>query len=185
MGPGVDGLVKDLVGKPRTLDDGRPGGFYVPRFRNLKDRHPGFIRGYGFEGSSGTGMFPGSARAPGFGAAYKKQVRELAGATIGMGGFGEVLSRYENAVSIDPVVKDKWGIPVLRFDFKFGDNEKKMAADMADTATRDVRGGRHRGRGRGPRASSPKAGPSTSWARRAWAPTPRRPCSTSTSSRTT
>jgi choline dehydrogenase-like flavoprotein len=134
MGPGVDGFVKDLVGKPRTLDDGRPGGFYVPRFRNLKDRHPGFIRGYGFEGTSGTGMFPGSARAAGFGAAYKKQVRELAGATIGMGAFGEVLPRYDSAVSLDPVVKDRWGIPVLRFDFKFGDNEKKMAADMADTA---------------------------------------------------
>jgi hypothetical protein len=39
MGPGVTGLVKDLVGKPRTLDDGRPGGFYVPRFRNLADKN--------------------------------------------------------------------------------------------------------------------------------------------------
>jgi choline dehydrogenase-like flavoprotein len=134
MGPGVDGFVKDLVGKPRTLDDGRPGGFYVPRFRNLKDKQKDFLRGYGFEGSSGTGMSPGSARAPGFGAAYKKTVREMAGATIGMGGFGEVLSRYENAVSLDPEVKDKWGIPVLRFDFKFGENEKKMAEDMANTA---------------------------------------------------
>ena len=45
-----------------------------------------------------------------------------------------MLPRYENAVSIDPEVKDKWGIPVLRFHYKFGDNEKKMAADMADTA---------------------------------------------------
>src|SRR4029078_4924588 len=64
----------------------------------------------------------------------KKMVREYEGATVGMGGFGEVLARYENAVSIDPEVKDKWGVPVLRFDFKFGDNEKKMAADMANTA---------------------------------------------------
>jgi choline dehydrogenase-like flavoprotein len=134
MGPGVDGFVKDRVGKPRTLDDGRPGGFYVPRFRNLEDKQKDFVRGYGFEGSAGTGMFPGASRAPGFGAAYKKMVREYEGATIGMGGFGEVLSRYENAVSIDPEVKDKWGVPVLRFDFKFGDNEKKMAADMANTA---------------------------------------------------
>lgn len=134
MGPGVDGFVKDLVGKPRTLDDGRPGAFYIPRFRNLKDRHPRFLRGYGFEGSSGTTMFPDSAQAPGFGKAYKKAVREYAGAVIGMGGFGEVLPRYESAVSIDPEVKDKWGIPVLRFDFSFGDNEKKMAADMADEA---------------------------------------------------
>src|SRR5204863_354072 len=50
MGPGLTGLIKELVGKPHTLDDGRPGGFYIPRFRNLKERQPGFIRGYGFEG---------------------------------------------------------------------------------------------------------------------------------------
>jgi choline dehydrogenase-like flavoprotein len=134
MGPGVHGFVKDLVGKPRTLDDGRPGSFYIPRFQNLKHRHASFIRGYGFEGGSGTEMSPGSTNTPGFGKAYKKAVRELAGATIGIGAFGEVLSRYENAVGLDPKVTDTWGIPVLRFGFKFGENEKKMAADMAATA---------------------------------------------------
>ena len=138
MGPGVYGFVKDLAGKPRTLDDGRPGGFYVARFRNLETRHPDFIRGYGFEGGSGTGMFPdGAYGTPGFGSAYKTQVRERAGAFISMGGFGEVLPRYENRVSIDPEVKDAWGIPVLRFDYRFGDNEKKMCADMA-TAGREM-----------------------------------------------
>ena len=134
MGPGVTGLVKELVGKPHTLDDGRPGGFYVPRFRNLTDKQNGFIRGYGFEGGGGHSIFPSSSGRPGFGKAYKKEVRDYAGAFISMGGFGEVLPRYENAVSIDPVVKDAWGIPVLRFDYKFGDNEKKMAEDMAITA---------------------------------------------------
>lgn len=134
MGPGVSGFVKDLVGKPRTLDDGRPGGFYLARFRNLKDRQPDFIRGYGFEGGSGAEMFPDSVEAGGFGAEYKKRVREMTGATIGMGGFGEVLARYENAVGLDPDVKDGHGIQVLRFDFKFGDNEKKMCSDMAETA---------------------------------------------------
>jgi choline dehydrogenase-like flavoprotein len=133
MGPGCGGIVKDLVGKPRTLDDGKPGSFYIPRFRNLKDKHPDFLRGYGFEGGSGTTLYPESADSPGFGKAYKKAVRDYAGATIGMGAFGEVLPRYENAVGLDPEVKDRWGIPVLRFNFKFGDNEKKMAADMAET----------------------------------------------------
>jgi glucoside 3-dehydrogenase (cytochrome c) catalytic subunit len=133
MGPGCGGIVKDLVGKPRTLDDGKPGSFYIPRFRNLKDRHPDFLRGYGFEGGSGTTLYPESADSPGFGKAYKKAVRDYAGATIGMGAFGEVLPRYENAVGLDSEVMDKWGIPVLRFNFKFGDNEKKMAADMAET----------------------------------------------------
>ena len=61
MGPSVTGLVKDRIGAPRTLDDGRPGGFYVPRFRNLGQRRPDFIRAYGFEGGSGQTMFPDSA----------------------------------------------------------------------------------------------------------------------------
>jgi choline dehydrogenase-like flavoprotein len=135
MGPGVTGLVKEQIGKPRTLDDGRPGGFYVPRFRNLAEKHPRFIRAYGFEGSAGTQMFPGEAHeSPGFGAAYKKHVRDYAGAFISMGAFGEVLPRYENQVGLDPIMKDRWGIPVLRFNYKFGDNERAMCEDMAATA---------------------------------------------------
>ena len=132
MGPGVTGLVKELVGKqPPTLDDGRPGGFYIPRFRNLKDKQPGFIRGYGFEGGGGFSIFPGNAfGTPGFGAQFKKDVRDHAGAFIGMGGFGEVLARYENYVDLDPDEKDAWGIPSLRFHYQFGDNEKKMCQDM-------------------------------------------------------
>jgi choline dehydrogenase-like flavoprotein len=138
MGPGVFGLVKDLVAKPRTLDDGRPGGFYVARFRNLDARRSDFIRGYGFEGGSGMGMYPDSAHGtPGFGASFKKQVRDRAGAFISMGGFGEVLARYEHSVSIDPAMKDHWGIPVLRFDYRFTDNERRMCTDM-EAAAREM-----------------------------------------------
>ena len=80
-------------------------------------------------------MFPDSAtNTPGFGKSFKKSVRDRAGAFISMGGFGEVLSRYENSVSLDPEVKDTWGVPVLRFNYRFGDNERKMAADMAEAA---------------------------------------------------
>src|SRR5437773_1035986 len=135
MGPGVTALVKDRVGQPKTIDDGRPGGFYIPRFRNLSDRNASFIRGYGFEGSAGSTMFPNRAQEThGFGSTYKKTVRDRAGAYISMGGFGEVLARYENHVDLDPVRRDKWGIPVLRFSYGFGDNEKKMCEDMANAA---------------------------------------------------
>ena len=34
---------------------------------------------------------------------------------------------------IDPNVVDKWGIPVLRFHFKWSENEIKMAKDMQET----------------------------------------------------
>jgi len=134
MGPGIAGRAKGLVGKPPTLDDGRPGGFYLTRFRNLKEKHPKFIRGYGFEGGSGSTMFPRGTDVHGFGASFKEEVRKNQGAFIGMGAFGEVLSRYENYVDLDPVVKDKWGVPALRFHYKFGDNEHRMAEDMKETA---------------------------------------------------
>jgi glucoside 3-dehydrogenase (cytochrome c) catalytic subunit len=135
MGPSALGLARDLVGRAPTLDDGRPGGFYIPRFRNLKDRQPDFIRGYGFEGGAGLGMFPRTALStPGFGSSYKKEVRDYAGAFISLGGFGEMLARYDNYVDIDPETKDKWGIPVLKFHIQFGDNEKKMVADMGPAA---------------------------------------------------
>lgn len=134
MGPGITGLMKDLVGKKHTIEDGRPGGFYIPRFRNLADKQDGFIRGYGFEGNSGQSMFPWHTDRPGFGAQYKKDVRDHAGAFINIGAFGEVLPRYESQVSIDPNVKDAWGIPVLRFQYRFSDNEKKMGEDMATSA---------------------------------------------------
>ncbi|MBS1786646.1 MAG: GMC family oxidoreductase [Acidobacteria bacterium] len=135
MGPGVTGIYKQKIGALRTNDDGRPGGFYLARFRNLTEKNPKFIRGYGFEGGSGTTIFPGDAiEQPGFGAGYKKKVRDYAGAFIDMGAFGEVLARYENYVELDPQMKDRWGIPVLRFNYHFGDNEKKMCEDMAETA---------------------------------------------------
>ena len=135
MGPGITGLVKELVGKPHTLDDGRPGGFYIPRFRNLTDRQPGFLRGYGFEGSGGHTMFPRHAlETPGFGAGFKKSVRDHAAAFISMGAFGEVLPRYESHVDLDPAIQDRWGIPVLRFHYQFSDNERRMAEDMVATA---------------------------------------------------
>ena len=128
-------LLPHFNGKPLALTDGRPGGFYMPRFRNLKDKSKNFIRGYGFEGESGATLFPEhAASTPGFGKAFKKTVRDYAGAFISMGGFGEVLPRYDNYVELDPQEKDAWGVPVLKFHITFGDNERKMVADMNASA---------------------------------------------------
>src|SRR5260370_5285684 len=69
----------------------------------------------------------------GYGKAFKSNVGKYSPAIISFGGFGEVLPRKENRVTLDSEVKDAWGIPVLRFDYRFGDNELKMAKDMADS----------------------------------------------------
>jgi choline dehydrogenase-like flavoprotein len=132
MGVRGSGFIPRRIGTEPTLDDGRPTAPYIPRFRNVTDKHPDFIRGYHFQGGGGASEYPSLAHdTPGFGKAFKSSVRRHYPAMISLGGFGEVLPRKENRVTLDPEVKDAWGIPVLRFEFRFGDNEKKMARDMA------------------------------------------------------
>ena len=135
MGPGANGMIPALRGTPITNDDGRPQSIYIARFRNISDKHPDFIRGYGFQGGSGSAEYPSHAhQTPGFGSPFKKTIRDNHPAPISISAFGEVLARRENRVELDPEAKDAWGIPVLRFDYRFGGNELKMAKDMADTA---------------------------------------------------
>jgi choline dehydrogenase-like flavoprotein len=135
MGPGASATLPSRVGTVPTLDDGRPQSTYIVRFRNVTDKHPNFIRGYGFQGASGAAEYPANAaETAGFGASFKKTVRDNYPARVNYTGFGEVLARKENRVFLDPQVKDAWGIPVLQFDYKFSDNELKMGADMAETA---------------------------------------------------
>ena len=64
----------------------------------------------------------------------RKRCARIRARTSEWAAFGEVLSRYENYVDLDPAVKDKWGVPALRFHYKFGDNEHNMAEDMKETA---------------------------------------------------
>jgi choline dehydrogenase-like flavoprotein len=134
MGISGSGYMPTRIGTETTLDDGRPVSPYIPRFRNVTDRHPDFIRGYHFQGGGGCAEFPTMADdIPGYGKAFKSNVRKYYPALVSFGGFGEVLPRKENRVTLDPDVKDAWGIPVLRFDYTFRDNELKMARDMADS----------------------------------------------------
>jgi choline dehydrogenase-like flavoprotein len=140
MGPRGSGFIPARIGTEPTLDDGRPVSPYVPRFRNVTDKHPDFLRGYHFQGGGGAYEYPGMAHdIAGFGKAFKSSVRKYYPAIISIGGFGEVLPRKENRVTLDPAVRDAWGVPVLRFDYVFRDNEIKMAKDMADTAEEMLR----------------------------------------------
>ena len=134
MGIRGSGFIPQRIGTESTLDDGRPVAPYIPRFRNVTDKHPDFIRGYHFQGGGGCSEFPGMASdLPGFGKAFKSSVRKYYPAMISFGGFGEVLPRKENRITLDPEIKDAWGIPAPRFDYRFTDNELKMSTDMADS----------------------------------------------------
>ena len=111
----------------------------MPRFRNIEDKHPDFLRGYGFQGGASMEKWGHAFALPGFGAAFKQQVRDDRPWNMNFSGFGECLARYENFCEIDKEKVDAWGIPVLHISMAHSDNEKKMIKDMADTAEEMLR----------------------------------------------
>ena len=137
VGAGASGFLPQLKGAKIRNDDGKAGGLYIPNFINLASKkNPDFIRGYAMSASGGAAMFPMFAPAlPGFGSEYKTQVKSLypAAARAWMSG-GEMLARKENFVELDPVVKDKWGIPVLKIHCTHSDNDKALYQHFFNSA---------------------------------------------------
>ncbi len=136
MAGNITGLIPKLKGNSNRGGDARPEGtgFYIPRFRNLGKPRKDFLRGYGFEGGGGSMEVPGFAlKIPGFGANFKSEVLKYYATVVGIGSFGELIPRAENHLEIDPVVRDAWGIPVVKFEVQWGPNELAMARDANDT----------------------------------------------------
>jgi choline dehydrogenase-like flavoprotein len=69
----------------------------------------------------------------GYGKQLKEDYRRFYGATIGFAGRGEAIAFKENYCEIDPGVVDKFGIPVLRFHYKWSDYEYKQVKHMQET----------------------------------------------------
>jgi choline dehydrogenase-like flavoprotein len=109
----------------------RPIGIFVPRFQNIKDKHPDFLRGYGLQGGAGRGGWGGMTNSEAIGEALKKSIQEPGGWSINLGGFGECLPYQENRAVLNKDKKDKWGRNTLSVDCEFKENEKAMQKDMA------------------------------------------------------
>jgi choline dehydrogenase-like flavoprotein len=133
---GASGVVTKLSGQAYDFSDGRANGIYIPKFRNVREKHTKFIRGYGMQGSVNMGYSYARAKyIPGFGEQFKRQAREMPDVpNFFLGAWGEMLARRENRATIDPQKVDAWGIPVLHVDCTHGENERAMAADMLETA---------------------------------------------------
>ncbi len=132
LGVGARGIVEGHQDKVQF--GRRPGGFYIPRYRNLgeKPNSGKYIRGFGYQGN---GMRQGWTRPiDGFGADFKKELLSFGPWSIGMGGFGECLPYENNRISLSPDKTDKWGLPLVVADAEFQENEHAMREDMMNDA---------------------------------------------------
>lgn len=121
------GISGEIPGMTDYIEYGRrPGAVYIPRFRNVGgDEGVGFRRGYGYQGSA----YRNPAWPQGFGAAMKHGMRRYDVWKFGMGAFGECLPYEDNRVSLHPDKVDRFGVPLMRFDVTFRENELKMMSD--------------------------------------------------------
>jgi len=148
-GASRSGFVPALMDRTRYNEDG-VGGMHVYTPWWLNDKKLDFSRGYHIEVWGGMGMpsygfgfgvsdmnrFVKDATGyttGGYGSKLKEDARRFFGAVVGMSGRGECIARKENYCEIDPNVVDKYGIPVLRFHYKWSDQEVRQARHMQDT----------------------------------------------------
>lgn len=144
-------FVPALMDRKRYNEDG-VGGMHVYTPWWLDNKKLDFPRGYHIEYGGGMGMpgygFMGGIEsyngkypdkngkikpAGGYGASLKEDYRRFYGAFIGMAGRGEPVPLESNYCEIDPNNVDKYGIPTLRFHYKWSDYEVKQAKHMQET----------------------------------------------------
>ncbi|PYR59664.1 MAG: GMC family oxidoreductase [Acidobacteria bacterium] len=148
-GTGVTGFIPRMMeGIPHNEDGVGGMHLYMPWW--LDNKKIDFPRGYHIEIGGGRRMpsagflgnihnFTGteSSGKPiafgGYGKQLKNDYRRLYGATIGLSGRGEMVPNENCYLELDPRVVDKWGIPVLRFHWKWSDNEIKQSKHMQET----------------------------------------------------
>ena len=146
VGFGLSGYVPAMEGMPHYDTEGYGGAhLYMPWW--LWDKHDklDFPRGYHIEigggyGMPGVGSYHGQARRYGYGADMKKKIRDGYGCSVGFAGRGEMIPNIHSYCELDPAVVDQWGIPVLRFHFKWTDYEWKQARHMEKTFAQIIEG---------------------------------------------
>ena len=153
VGAQAAGLFPQLMGNTPHNDDGVGGmHVYIPWW--LDNKTLDFQRGYHIEPWGGrsmpaygfmegiqdlNGRDPDAARAArprgggGYGRLLKEDYRQLYGAIMGLSGRGEMIARHDNRCQIDPDVVDAYGIPVLRFNVTWSDQEIAQAKHMQET----------------------------------------------------
>ena len=139
-GTDVSGFIPKMMDHVPHNHDGVGGGHvYMPWW--LDNAKLDFPRGYHIEVWGGAhmpsyGFMGGIHRYPsggGYGKQLKEDYRRYYGAYVGFSGRGEMIPNDDSYCEIDPNTVDRFGIPVLRFHWKWADYETKQVKHMQET----------------------------------------------------
>ncbi|HXB53111.1 MAG TPA: GMC family oxidoreductase, partial [Rhizomicrobium sp.] len=140
-GTNITGHIPALENRPRYNEDGmEQAHLYIPwwLYQEQAAGKLDFPRGYHYEiggrfGQPGPGVSLGGME-DGYGLKLKEDARRYYGAQLSFTVRGEMIPNKDSWCEIDPEVKDKNGIPVLRFHWKWSDHEIRQIAHGMQTA---------------------------------------------------
>ena len=139
-GTDVSGYIPKMADHVPHNHDGVGGRhLYMPWW--LDNKTLDFPRGYHIEVWGGTSLpmngtlsgieaYPGGG---GYGKRLKADYRKYYGAYVGFSGRGEMIPNADSYCELDPGTVDQWGIPVLRFHWKWSDHEYNQSRHMQET----------------------------------------------------
>jgi choline dehydrogenase-like flavoprotein len=139
-GTGVGGVIPRLMDQIPHNEDG-VGSLHVYMPWWLDNRKLDFPRGYHIEvwgglGQPAYGFMGGIHQYPsggGYGQQLKDDYRRYYGAAIWLSSRGEMVPNADSYCEIDPAVVDQWGIPVLRFHWKWSEHEIAQSKHAQET----------------------------------------------------
>jgi len=125
-----DGVGSNHVYSPWWGDNTKldfPRGYHIEVGGGMK--MPGY--GFSFNPNEFNKFF--GLKVGGYGDSLRDDVKKYYGSVLGVAGRGEGIARKENYCEIDPTTVDQFGIPVLKFNYKWSEFEKNQARHMQDT----------------------------------------------------
>jgi len=147
VGSDLEGQIPLLEDLPPHNEDGAGGShLYAPWWlygrqgRDWGKGGLGFARGYHIELGTGRRMPSADTGAHlewltqgSYGKRFKEDVRRYYGSFVSFSGRGEMIPNEHSYCEIDPHARDQWGIPVLRFHWRWSAHETRQAAHMQKT----------------------------------------------------
>jgi choline dehydrogenase-like flavoprotein len=129
LGDSANLYLDELAGTPPKNIDGCLDHAFIPRY---KTKTP--AGAFDFQVNYSGFMFPFQAYSlKGFGSTFKDKVRAMQPGYLMLGGFGKVMARAENRITVDPNVKDRYGIPIAVMHFAYSDLDHAVFREMRAT----------------------------------------------------
>jgi choline dehydrogenase-like flavoprotein len=118
----------------KTTDGRSHTSAYIPRFRNVEKQETDFLRGYAAGFSSGRSV---KRNTDGFGEELKSNldIKKLGPWNVGSHMMGETIPKESNFISLDANKKDAWGMPLLKINVDYDENDNKMVKDYLEQMT--------------------------------------------------